>query len=100
MALAAHNRTFVIILMTPLAIGMKSFREPRHATLVFKGVAIRAQQVFRGFVFKLLAVLVNVVTLIAFLDLGRLVVRFVVEHGRCPLGIVVYAVVHMSHVFL
>jgi hypothetical protein len=100
MALAAHNRTFVFLLVTPLAVGVKSFREPRHPTLVFKGVAIRAQLVFRGFVFELLAVLENVVALIAFLDPGRLVVRFVVEHGRCPLGIAVYAVVYMGHVFL
>jgi hypothetical protein len=51
MALAAHNRSFFLLQMTPFAVGVKSFGESRFVVRGIFRVAFRTLLIFRGLIF-------------------------------------------------
>ncbi len=100
MTLTAHEGAFLFGQVTPLAVRVKSLHQGGLVVGGFNFMTVGTQHVFRGFVFKLDAVFVDMVTLVAFIDFSRLVVCFVFEDRRHSFRIGKYAVVHNCHFFL
>jgi hypothetical protein len=85
-ALPAHDRSFFLFLVASLAVEVEGFHEPRLATGILLGMAVRAAAILRRFVLHEFAVFVHMMALIAVFDPGFLVVRIVGKRGGRPLG--------------
>jgi hypothetical protein len=100
MALAAHDRPFFSFPVTFFAVCMESLHERRFVSGYLQFMAIGASLVFRRFIFQQIAVLINMVAFIAFLNLGRFIVFVVSENSRRPLRVFKGIFVDEHHILL
>ena len=96
MALTTHDGTFFFRQMAAFAVRMKSLHQGRLLAGYLYFMAVGTQHVFRGFVFELDTVFVDMMTLVAFINFSCLVVRFVFEDRRHPFRIGKRTVVYAS----
>jgi hypothetical protein len=101
MTLAAHERTFLQLAMAILAIAVKGLHQTGFIPGRLQIMTVRATLVFGRFVLHEIAVIiVDMVALIAFLDLRDFIVFIMLENSRRSLRIVKGRVVDKQHVFL
>jgi hypothetical protein len=84
-AFSAHDRSFFLLLVAPLAVEVKGFHQPRLPSRILQSVAIRAASVLRRLIFHEFAIGVHVMALIAVFDPGFLVMGIVRKYGGRPL---------------
>ena len=85
MTLTAHNRPVFILQVASFAISMESLHKARPSAGRFRFVALRTSLVFGRFIFDQLAVIiVDMMTLIAFLNFSGFIVIIVSENSRRP----------------
>jgi hypothetical protein len=101
MALPAHQRPFLHLLVAAFAIGMKGFHQGRFTAGSRQLVAVRTALVFGGFIFSQVAgFIVDVMAHRTRLDPGRLVVFIVAENSRRAACFYEGIIADKLHVFL
>jgi len=100
MAFSAGDRAFFSVKMASLAVHMEGLHQCRCAAGRLQFVAIGAILVFGRFIFNLLAILIEVVTLIAVLNTSLIIVFIVSKESRYPLRIFKVAVRNPLHILL
>jgi cation transport ATPase len=100
MALAAHNRAFLIFEVTSFAAFMECLYQTRFSTGIILIVAVRATLVLGRFIFQQLTVFIDVVALITFINLSDFIVLIVSKNSRRTLRAVKDVIVDDHHIFL
>ena len=86
-ALTTHDGAFLFRQMAALAVCMKGLHQGRLVSGDAYFMAVGTQHVFRGFVFELDAIFVDMMTLAAVIDFSRLVMFLVIEDRWHSLGL-------------
>jgi hypothetical protein len=79
---------------------MKCLAQARLVVDGFFSMTLSASLIFRGFIGHLLAIFVNMMTLIAFLNLSAFIVIIVSKNSRWPSLILKAIPRHHHHIFL
>jgi hypothetical protein len=100
MTFSAHDRTLLFDLMAAFAVQMEGPSQSRLAAGIFFSMAVGASLIFRGFVCYSLAVFINVMTFIAFLNPSGFIVCIMSKNRRrSPLVLKTIPLNH-HHIFL
>jgi len=100
MTFSTHHRALLFDLMAAFAVQMEGLAQSRLVAGGFFSMAVGASLIFRGFISQSFSIVVYMMTLIAFLELGGFIVIIMPENGcRPPLFLKTVAVHHL-HIFL
>jgi hypothetical protein len=82
MALAAHNRAFLILEVTALAVQMKRLSQARLVIGTIFIMALGAALILRRFILHFIAVFINMVAFIALFYLSQFIVLIMSKNNR------------------
>jgi len=100
MAFATHDRPALLLFVTALAVLMKRFHQRKPVVGSFEGVTFGAQLILGGIILLQLSILIYVMTLVAFVNAGFLIVLVMLEERRGSLGILENSIVDDQHLVL
>ena len=100
MALAAHNRAFIIFKVTSFAVPMERLSQARCSAGIIFSMAVRATLVLGRFIFDQLTVFIEVVALITFFYSGGFVMLIMSKNSRRTLRAIKTIFVDNHHLIL
>jgi hypothetical protein len=100
MALAAHDRAFLVLKMASFAVRMECFSQAQWVTRAFFIMTLGTTLVFRRLIFQFLSVFINMVAFIAFFYLSHFVVLIMSKDSRGTLFFGKALVINHFHIFL
>lgn len=100
MALAAHNRAFLVFEVTTLAVHMKRLSQARLFAGTFFIMALGAALILRRFIFQFISVFIDMVAFIAFFYFSQFIVLIMPKDSCRALLFCKATVINYLHIFL